>query len=141
MDFAKILETLNSVPAEIWSTLIEIIVSAVIVSPVALAIKKWFSIDGEKKMVFIVTIGSFAAATATYMLTVPEFAPWIILVQGWLTLATTQPVYYFFIKPLFRRIGAWFTDQIAKATQISEAKAAQVPPEGLPALAYDNFAD
>ena len=75
------------------------------------------------------------------MLTVPEFAPWIILVQGWLTLATAQPVYYFFVKPLFRRLGAWFTDQITKATQISEAKAAQVPPEGLPALAYDNFAD
>lgn len=142
--FTKILETANSVPPEIWSTIIEILISAIVVSPIALGIKKWFSIDGEKKMVVIVTIGSFAAATGAYLLTVPEFAPWMILVQGWLTLATTQPVYYFFIKPMFKRLGNWFTDQITKATQISEAKAAQVPPEGLPALAlsgYDNFAD
>lgn len=140
----RTLEIVNSVPAEIWSTIIEILISAVIVSPIALGLKKWFSIDSDKKMIVIVSIGSFVTATAAYLLTVPEFAPWIIIVQGWLTLATTQPVYYFFIKPFFKRLGAWFTEQITKATQITEAKAAQVPPEGLPALAlpgYDNFAD
>ena len=141
MDFTQILQAVNSVPAEIWGTIIEIIISAVIVSPIALGIKKWFSIDGEKKMVLIVTVGSFIAATATYLLTVPEFAPWVIIVQGWLTLATTQPVYYFFIKPLFRRLGDWFTDQITKATQITEAKAAAIPPEGLPALAVPPRSD
>ncbi len=137
----QVLDILNDVPAEVWSVVIETVVGALIVSPVMLGIKKWFSIDGEKKMVVFVMIGSMLAAVAAYMLTVPEFAPWLILVQGWLVFATTQPVYYLFIKPLVRKLGAWFTDQIAKAAAISEAKAAAVPATGLPLPGSGNMFD
>lgn len=135
------LDFVNSLPPEVWPIVTEIIVSALVVSPVMLGIKKWFSIDGEKKMVIFVMIGSMIASIVAYMLTVPEFAPWLILVQGWLVFATTQPVYYLFIKPLFRRIGTWFTDQITKAAAISEAKAAAVPADGLPLPGTGNMFD
>lgn len=126
------LQILNDVPSEAWGALIDIVVSAFLVSPLALAIKKWFSVDGEKKMVGLVMFGSILAAGGAYLMSVPEFAPWIILITGGLTFATTQPVYYFFVKPLFTRLSAWFAEEVAKASLQTEAKAAAVPAEGLP---------
>ena len=128
----QIQQILNDVPAEAWGELVNIVVSAFIVSPVALAIKKWFSVDGEKKMVALVMAGSVLAAAGAYLMSVPEFAPYIILITGGLTFATTQPVYYFFVKPVFTRISAWFAAEVAKAATQTEAQAAAVPAEGLP---------
>lgn len=141
--FHDALQALNNVPASAWDIVIQTIISAVTVSPIALGIKKWFSIESEKKMMLIVMVGSFITGASAYLLTVPEFAPWIIIVQSWLIYATTQPVYFLFIKPIFKRLGVWFTDQVSKATMVHEAKAAAVPPEGLPIVTpiHDTFAD
>lgn len=128
----QVLNILNTIPADVWSVVVEIIVSALVVSPLFIGIKKWWNINGEIKMFLLVFAGSFVAAVSAYALTIPQFAPWIILVQGWLIFATTQPVYFLAAKPLFRRLGAWFSDQISKASTINEAKAASVPSGGLP---------
>lgn len=133
----SILQTLNSVPSEAWSSLVEILIGALTVSPLAQAIKKWFNGNGdkalgEKRMLAIVMTGSFAAAAISYIVTVPEFAPWVITIQGALTFAMTQPVYIYLVKPLSKRLGTWFTEQVAKASAITEAKAAKVPAAGLP---------
>jgi hypothetical protein len=105
------------------------------VSPLALAIKKWWSVGSERKMTALVILGSILAAAISYLRNVPEFAPWIILVQGWLVYATTQPVYFFFVKPFFRRLGVWLTNRFHDVTNINQpepgAKTAVEPSGGL----------
>lgn len=132
MDFQHILHTLNSIPPATWAIALPIIVQAVITSPVMLAVKKWFSVDSEKKMLFLVMLASMGAAAVTYLVTVPSFAPWFILVSGWLTFATTQPLYLYAVKPLSKTIGEWFAGKISEAAAINEAKGAAVPATGLP---------
>jgi hypothetical protein len=129
----EILNTLNSVPKETWATIAQVVGSAFIVSPVALAIKKWFSVDGEKKMTALVILFSMVASAVVYLQDVPQFAPWFVAVQGLLVYATSQPVYFFFIKPLFARIGVSFSTQVAKAVAYrDEVQSAEVPAQGLP---------
>ena len=133
----SILQTLNSVPSDAWSIFVEVLIGALTVSPLAQAIKKWFNGNGDKKlgekrMLAIVMIGSVLASAIAYVVTVPEFAPWIITIQSALTFAATQPVYVYLVKPLSKQLGVWFTEQVAKASAITEAKAAKVPMSGLP---------
>lgn len=130
--FQQTLHTLNSIPEAAWNVIIQSVASAVVVSPLFLGVKKWFSIDSPKKMVFLVMLGSMAAAAIAYLVTVPQFAPWFILVTGWLTFATTQPVYHYFAKPFFTWLGAWITGKVNDAKAINEAKSAAVPATGLP---------
>ena len=133
--FQQVLHTLNSISPDAWSGIIQVVLSSLVVSPVMIGIKKWFSIDGEKKMLFLVMLGSMATAAIAYLLTVPKFAPWIIVITGWLTFATTQPVYLYFVKPLSKSLGEWFTAKVTEAAAINEAKAAAVPATGLPITA------
>src|SRR4051812_22272934 len=129
--FDQVLKTLNSVPPEAWSYIsmaIETFLGALFVSPVMLGIKKWFAIEGEKKMLSLVMLASAISTVVIYLTTLPQFAPWIIPIQAGLLFATTQPVYNFFVKPACRRLGAYLTEQITKATMVNEAKAAAVPP-------------
>lgn len=133
--FDSILHALNSISPEAWSVVVQSVVAALIVSPLFVGVKKWFSVDGEKKMLFLVMLGSIGAAAVAYMLSVPSFAPWVILVQGWLTFATTQPIYLYFVKPTFKRLGVWFSEKLAEAAALNEARAAAVPAGGLPVTA------
>lgn len=135
MDFNHILHQLNSISPAAWAIILPTVLQAIITSPIMLGVKKWFSVDGEKKMLFFVMLGSMGAALVGYLITVPRFAPWFILVSGWLTFATTQPVYLYAVKPLARIIGSWFSGKIAEATAINEAKNAAVPATGLPITA------
>jgi hypothetical protein len=128
----RFLDLLNSIPAEAWSVIMQTVVAAAIVSPVGLAIKKWLSIDSEKKMLTLIMLSSLLAGALQYLHSVPQFAPWFAIVQGWLIFATTQPVYRFAVKPLAVRLGVWWNEQLIKATATNEAKAATVPPQGLP---------
>lgn len=129
----EILNFLNGVPAEFWTQLIDfimlIVLPAIAVSPVALAFKKWWKIHSEKIMVFLVGLGSLLATIVTFALSSPDFP---LPVAAGLTFATTQPVYYFFIKPLYLRINKWFTVQVAEAAKLNETKSAEVPATGLP---------
>jgi len=141
----QILQFLNDIPPEIYSSITEILIQAVAASAAGLALKRKLRLDDpkvrEKIMVAFVMASSITAAGIGYILTVPEFAPWVILVTGGLTFATTRPVYYFFLKPLFTRIGAWFAGQVSKAAALNEAKAAAVPAEGLPISSKPNLID
>jgi hypothetical protein len=133
------LSLLNQVPQEAWSMITEIFVSAVVISPVALGIKKWLEVNSEKLMIAGVMIASVAAPALLYLKSVPEFAAWIVLVQGGLVFATTQPVYYFFVKPLCRRLGTWFGGEVAKAAEVQafekDIKSALEPIGGLKPVA------
>lgn len=126
-----VLNFFNSIPAEAWGMLAEVIVAAFAVSPVMVAVKKWFSVDSEKKMMGLVILGSMFASVGLYLRSIPEFSPWFVAVQGMLVFACTQPVYYLFIKPLFRKLGATFTIQIQRAKNFNEARSAIVPAGGL----------
>lgn len=129
------LNILNQVPREAWDMVIQIVVSAVVISPAALGIKKWLEVNSEKLMLIGVMTASVAAPALLYLKDMPQFAAWIVLVQGGLVFATTQPVYYFFIKPLSRKIGVWFGGQIAKAAEVKafqeDLKSALEPIGGL----------
>lgn len=133
-----VLNVLNQVPSEAWDMIIQIVVSAVVISPVALGIKKWLEVNSEKLMIAGVMLASLAAPALLYLKDVPQFAAWIVLVQGGLVFATTQPVYYFFIKPLFRKLGVWFGGQVAKAAEVKafqdDLKSALEPVGGLKAV-------
>lgn len=142
--FQSILHTLNSIPPDVWSIVVQSAVSALVVSPVFVWVKKKFfddKVEREKLMLFLVMLGSFAAAAVAYLITVPTFAPWIILVQGWITFGTTQPVYFYAVKPFIRNVGAWFAGKLAEASAINEAKNAAVPATGLPIIADPNAED
>jgi hypothetical protein len=145
MDLHAIISQVNSlvgsIPSGTWDILLQSAIGAVTVSPIALGIKKWFSIDSDKKMVLIVTIGSFLAAASAYLLTVPKFAPWIILLQGWITYGVSQPVYYIVVKPFFKRLGAFLVEKVTAVTLLNEARAAAVPSTGLPTAtpSYSDF--
>lgn len=128
----QILVALNEVPAEAWTTAVEVVVSALIVSPVALGLKKWWKIEGDKVMVGLVMLASLLAAVVLYLQSDPRFSPWVVAVQGALTFAATQPWYHFFVKPVAIRTATWFTSQVEQAAQLNDVKSATVPASGLP---------
>lgn len=136
MDILKtILSVLNQVPADVWNILVEAAVGAFAVSPVVAAVKKFFSVDGERKMIIITTVFSLIAGAVAYLVKDPDFAPWVIPVTGFITLGMSQPVYYFAIKPLCRKLGEVIATKIAEATKVVEARAALVPEGGVPTAA------
>lgn len=134
----QILSGLNSVPAELWGQVVEIILSAVIVSPLALGLKKWWKVHSEKLMVLMVMVGSIAAAAIAYLQTQSDFAPYFIAVQGAFVFAATQPVYYFMVKPLWIRLVLWFNSQVEQAAALNDTKSAELPADGLPISGEQN---
>lgn len=131
------LDTLNQIPSTVWASVIEIIFSAFVASPVAFAIKKWWQHRGKRVtelgMLGVVLFGSVFTTALFYLKDDPGFGPWIILVQGALAFATTQPVYFTFVKPLSIKIARWFATAMEQAQVINEVKTAAVPPSGIPA--------
>jgi hypothetical protein len=118
----NLLGLLNSIPSDAWSVIVETVFSAITVSSVALAIKKFFAVDGDRKMLLLVMFGSFIAGGLDYLHGIPLFAPYFALIQGWIVLGMTQPVYRFFVKPLGNKLAAWLSKKIAQATSVNEAK-------------------
>ena len=128
-----ILNFLNNVPSNVWGYIITIVVAAVPTSWFVQLYKKWRGVkDREKFMVFVTIAGSMLASALAYLHSTPEFAPWFIAVQGWLVFATTQPVYYLFVKPLWGKLSVYFAGKIAEYATTVEAKNAAVPAGGLP---------
>lgn len=134
----QMLSGLNNVPAGVWSQIMEILISAIIVSPVALGLKKWWKVHSEKVMVIMVMVGSIAAAMIAYLQTRTEFEPYFIAIQGALVFATTQPVYYFLVKPLWIRLVIWFNAQVEQAKALDDTKSAELPAQGLPISSEHN---
>jgi hypothetical protein len=64
----QLLALLNSVPSDAWGVVIETIVSAFVVSPLALGLKKWLSVDSEHKMLgLVISDQSWLACSTTCM--------------------------------------------------------------------------
>ncbi len=121
------IETLiNQVPAFVWPIALQVVVTAIVVSPVGIALHKWWQVESDKIKVFNMIVLSMAGAGIAYMMTVPEFKPWFVTVQGFLTFALSTPFYIFFFKPGAAILGDWFGGKIDEATAINEAKSAAV---------------
>ncbi len=129
---STILNTLNEVPPEAWTIIVEVVVGALVVSPALVGLKKWWDINSAKVMTFWTIVASLLAGAGAYLHNDPRYAPWFILVQGWLILATTQPVYRYAVKPLFTRLGIWFASKLALANQINQSKADLKPSPASP---------
>ena len=115
---------INSLPPEVW----EVLVSALFLSPFMAGIKKWFNIHREFVMTMYVIGGACVTAALAYIQSAPDFAPWLIIpLQGLVTFAVSQPVYYGIVKPMRRRIAEWNE----QSDKIVEAKrSAAVPADG-----------
>lgn len=107
----------------------ELVIASGILSPVALAFKKWLHIQNEKVMMTMVLVFGLIGAAITYITTVPTDDPTIIAARGLMIAAMSQPVYYLVVKP----IATWLSAELAKAAAFdAEVKSAAIPAEGLP---------
>jgi hypothetical protein len=108
---------LNNIP---WGA----VAASGVLSPVLLAVKKWFSVQSEKVMITLVAASGMLVAGANYLLHVPTHEPTIIALQGAAIAFGTQPFYFFIVKPL----AAAVADQLAKAAAFdAQVKSAAVP--------------
>jgi hypothetical protein len=108
MDVQNILHTVNAVLANVpWSA----VAASGLLSPVLLAIKKWFSVQSERVMISLVALSGMLVAGGSYLLHVPTHDPTIIALQGAAIAFGTQPFYFFIVKP----IAASVEEQLAKA--------------------------
>lgn len=121
-----ILPTINHIATMIpW----DLVAASGILSPLALGIKKWLSIQSERVMMTLVLVLSVVGATATYLMTVTTSDPSIIAVRGLMIAAMSQPFYYLIVKPSY----TWLAAELAKARAFdAEVKSAAIPADGLP---------
>ena len=125
-----VLNFINSLPPEVWETLI----AALFLSPFMLGIKKWLNIHRELVMTLYVIGGAFITAALAYVQSTPDFAPWLVIpIQGLVTFALSQPVYYAIVKPLRNR---WRT-LVTEAEEVNNSKrAAVISPEQVPVTEF-----
>lgn len=116
----------------------DVLIASGILSPLLLAIKKWFSVQSEKVMISLVAFVALMTATGHYLLTVPTGNPSVIAVQAAVLAFMTQPIYFFVVKPIW----LWFSAQLsAAAAYRSEVLSATVPETGVPAEIPPKLAD
>lgn len=96
-----------------------------VLSPLVLAIKKWFSVQSERIMITIVALVATITAGANYLIHVPTHDPSIIALQATVLAFLTQPVYFFVVKPGFK----WFQQRTEEAVQLKLAQAGDPAPD------------
>jgi hypothetical protein len=121
----KVLDILNNVPPGTYEALL----ASGIISPLLVGVKKWFSVQSERVMITLVVVLGMLAAAGNYLLHVPTQDPSIIALQGAVIAFMTQPVYFFFVKPLFGKISSTLE---AAAKFNDEVKSAAEPAGGVP---------
>ena len=107
----------------------DLVIASGILSPLALAIKKWFSVQSEKVMMTLVIVLGVVGSAITYLMSTPTSDPSIIAAHGLIVAALSQPFYYLCVKPATK----WLSAELAKAAAFeAEVKSATIPAEGLP---------
>lgn len=126
---------INSLPPAVIEVALDVILSTLAVSTAGVAFKKWWRVNSEKVMIGFVILTSFAAPTVLYLKDVPQFAAWIVLVEGLMIIGSSQPLYFLVFKPLRRRIGAWWAKELTRASKVramqDDIKSALEPAGGL----------
>lgn len=136
------LDLVNSVPSIAWEVAVEAIVGAVATSAVFVGVKKFFSVDSERKMIMLVIFGSMVMGALEYLRGLPQFTPYFALAQGAATFTVSQPVYQFFIKPLVAALTRKWHGIVTNAKGINEEiKSAAVPASGLTPAPADGVAE
>jgi hypothetical protein len=103
-----------------------------IISPLLLGVKHWFDVQSEKAMLFMLIFVSFSTVAGGYLLSTPTSDPSIIALRTFVLGFTTQPIYFLLVKPSYK----WLIQRLSEARALNAgAKAAALPPEGLPAVA------
>lgn len=127
----------NSLPPEVLTQLGQVLITVVIGSPLFVVVKKLIIREREKLMAAVVFIGTVLAGAAIFLSTMPHNGIWenytaiIATVQGLVTYAAITPFYIFIVKPIYRRLNAWWISQVAEAASQLDIKSAAVPADGL----------
>ncbi len=121
----KIIQAIAAVPDGAWQA----IGAAFIASPLIQALKRWASVQSEKVMITLVAFVSFVAAGIQYLVSTPSDNPLIIVLHTAVVGFASQPVYFFFVKPLYMELSRIL---ISARKFNDEVKTAVIPEEGLP---------
>lgn len=106
---------------EQWQIAGETVISAVLLSPFMAGVKKWFNVHRELLMTIYVIGGAIVTAAIAYVRDTPGTAPWLIIpLQGLVTFALSQPVYYGLVKPIRNKVRV----AVAEAKALNDAKRA-----------------
>lgn len=105
--------------------------AAIGVSGLLAVIKRWFDLRSERVMIFLVILFSLAAVAAEYLMSVPTSDPSIIALRASVLAFTTQPVYFFVIKPVITTLRERMIEAHAN---LLEAKSAAEPMTVAPAI-------
>jgi len=113
----QILNILNYAAVHVpWSA----VAASGVLSPLLVAVKKWFSVQSERVMITLVALSSGLVVAGNYLLHVPTHDPSIIAVQTAVVAFMTQPVYFFMVKPglaaIQKRIADYNAQVLAAGT-------------------------
>lgn len=123
--YHQLLHFLNAVPGGAWSA----ILASPFLSGALQGVKHWLSIQNEKLMLGVVTVICFLAGVAYYLHQAYPTNPMIVGAYTAILGFTTQPFYYLFIKPLYKKA----TDKTALAAiGEQDLHTAAIPPGGVP---------
>lgn len=123
--YQQVLHFLNAVPGGAWAA----ILSSPFLSGALQGIKHWLSVQNEKLMLGIVTVICFLAGVAYYLHQTYPSNPMIVGAYTAILGFTTQPFYYLFIKPFYKKA----TDKTALAAiGEQDLHSAVIPAGGIP---------
>lgn len=125
-----ILQAIQNMPPEVW----ELVVGGVLMSPMLQGIKHKLSVQSDKVMFTLTTLTALVISAGVYISSTVTTEPWIVAVQATLVSFSSQPVYFFVVKPVYK----WWMSIIADADKersrlAAEAQTAVIPADGLPA--------
>lgn len=143
MTWSQLLSIYNSIPTSFW----ELAGTALATSPLLSAIKHFFQIEstkrytlvklpfvknitvsGEQIMVLLLVAISGIASGVAYVMGTSSSNPDIIALHGALIAFSTQPIYFFIVKPVYKSI----LGSIQAGTNADTLKSAVVPAGGVP---------
>lgn len=107
----------------------DLVIASGVLSPVLLGLKKLKKIESEKIMSTLVIVISVIGAAISYIMSSTADTPAIIITQGLIVAAMSQPWYFALYKPATK----WLSTELAKARAFdAEVKSAAIPASGLP---------
>ncbi len=124
----KITNIINMVPVEVWQS----IGSAIILSPALLPVTRWVKKNRDGLKMALVMGSSILVAFVAFVNTNPTIVAdnyWLqvllVIGQGLLTFALTQPIWYGAVKPLRNKVRQAVADSDKLNDDIRSARVAQ----------------
>lgn len=133
----QVLDMLNYLATHVpWDAVLASgVLSGLLVGPKKL-VEKWFK-HNEQIMILVVGAAGLLVAGVNYLIHTPTQNPTIIAAQGLILAFMTQPFYFIVIKPVSRRLGVWFSAQLANASLLNDARSVLQPAAPAPVAKAD----